>query len=86
LAHPIASEAATIQRFELAPWGPSTAWLNGDLIASLGGEPKAVLGRGVTFAIDLAPGRNQLTVRTCTGKNEKGPRGFYLRRLASDLR
>jgi hypothetical protein len=84
LAHPIASAEASRQRFELAPWGPSTAWLNGDLVASLGGETKAVLGRGVDFELDLAAGENLLSVRTCPGQNGKGPRGFYLRRLTRE--
>jgi hypothetical protein len=84
LAHAIETSEASRQRFELAPWGPSTAWLDGDLVASLGGEPKAVLGRGVTFTLDLDAGQNLLAVQTCPGKNEKGPRGFFLHRLGSD--
>jgi hypothetical protein len=80
LAHVIHATEPTRTRFELAPWGPATAWLDGEAVASLGGETQAVLGRGVTFALDLAPRANVLAVRTCTGKDEKGPRGFYLRR------
>ena len=80
LAHPIATAEPQHWQVELAPWGPSTAWLNGNEVAGIGGEPKAVLGRGVTFALDLAAGDNLLAVRTCAGKDEKGPRGFYLRR------
>ena len=80
LGHPIVTAEPQLWQVELAPWGTSTVWLNGNEVAGIGGEPKAVLGRGVTFPLDLAAGDNLLAVRTCAGKNEKGPRGFYLRR------
>jgi hypothetical protein len=81
LAHPIAESEPRRMEAELAPWGPSTVGLDGNEVAGIGGEPKAVLGRGVTFALELAAGDHLLTVRTCPGKDEKGPRGFYLRRV-----
>ena len=71
---------------ELAPWGASTAWLNGNEVAGIGGKTQAVLGRGVNFALDLVAGDNLLAVRTCAGKNEKGPRGFYCDALRGDRR
>jgi hypothetical protein len=82
LAHPIASDAPAHWGVELAPWGPSSVFLNGAPVASLGGEPQAVIGRGVTFLLELAAGDNVLTVRTCPGHEAKGPRGFYLRRVS----
>ncbi|HEX2466273.1 MAG TPA: hypothetical protein VHR17_16750 [Thermoanaerobaculia bacterium] len=81
LAHPIAESEPRRMEAELAPWGPSTVGLDGNEVAGIGGEPKAVLGRGVTFVLELAAGDHLLTVRTCPGKDEKGPRGFYLRRV-----
>jgi hypothetical protein len=84
LAHEIATVEPKRVEVELAPWGPSRAWLNGAVVAEVGGEPKAVLGHGVTFVLDLAAGQNLLAVETCPGRNAKGPRGFYLRRLSDD--
>jgi hypothetical protein len=69
--------------YELAPWGPSTASIDGRAVAGIGGEPRAVLGAGVTFAVDLGVGDHIFAVQTCPGRQKKGPRGFYLRRLAS---
>jgi hypothetical protein len=77
----IASSVPERWQIELAPWGPSTMWLNGELLAGIAGEPHAVLGRGVVAELDLVAGDNLLTVRTCPGKDAAGPRGFYLRRI-----
>ncbi len=66
---------------ELAPWGPSTAWLNGNEVAGIGGEPKPCSGAASRSLSISLPASNLLAVRTCPGKDEKGPRGFYLRRL-----
>jgi hypothetical protein len=84
LTHPIASAEPARWTVELAPWARSSAWLDGELAAAVDGEPQAVLGRGLTFPLELAAGEHLLTVSTCTGRDARGPRGFYLRRLDDD--
>ncbi|HVR28914.1 MAG TPA: hypothetical protein VMS86_05210 [Thermoanaerobaculia bacterium] len=81
LVHPISIPESMRWQLELAPWGPSTAWLDGEPIAEIAGEPQAVLGRGVTFPLQLEAGEHLLAIHTCPGKDARGPRGFYLRRL-----
>jgi hypothetical protein len=81
LAHSFSNTQPTRWPLELAPWGPSVVSLDGREVAGTGGELKAVLGKGVIFSLDLSPGDHVLSVRTCPGRDQKGPRGFYLRRL-----
>ena len=52
--------------------GASTAWLNGNEVAGIGGEPKAVLGRGVNFALDLVAGDNLLAVLDLRRQEREG--------------
>ena len=81
LSHELSSESEVTWRLELAPWGPSTAWLNGNLAVQVAGEPHAVLGEGTIFVANLIEGLNVLDVLTCPGKDPLGPRGFYLQRI-----
>jgi hypothetical protein len=81
LAHTIRGAEPGRRVFELAPWGPSSASLDDREVAGIGGEPKAVLGNGVVFPLELTTGDHVLAVRTCPGKEKRGPRGFYLQRL-----
>jgi hypothetical protein len=84
LAHTIAAAEPARRVYELAPWGASTVSLDGREIAGIGGEPKAMLGSGAIFAMDVTAGDHLLSVRTCPGREKKGRRGFYLRRLAAE--
>ncbi|MEM6792684.1 MAG: hypothetical protein AAF725_01795, partial [Acidobacteriota bacterium] len=61
---------------ELAPSGPTTLWLDDELLVSTGGEPGAVLGQGVSLQVDLEPGRHRFTALTC--RDSRGRAGFYL--------
>ncbi len=61
-------------RYELAPYGETTLWLDGAALLSTSGN-SAVLGEGVSFAL---PPARRLTVLTCPG--EGGRAGFYLLR------
>jgi hypothetical protein len=63
--------------YELAPWGPSTLWVDGERVLTTGAAPRAVLGAGLAFSVRLDPGTRRLTVLTC-GVDGRG--GFYLRR------
>jgi hypothetical protein len=81
LVHAVRAATAARWQVELAPWGPARAWLNGELVGGVGGETQAVLGRGATLALDLGAGENLLTILTCPGREGRGPRGFYLRRI-----
>ena len=76
LVHDEPAAAAGIVDYELAPSGPTTLWLDGRLLASVAGEPGAVLGRGLVLPMELTPGPHQITVKTCPARD--GRSGFYL--------
>jgi hypothetical protein len=67
-------------RWELAPWGPTTLWLDGEPAARVAGEMRSVLGRGVLLEPRLGPGPHRMTVLTCRASSggEPGRAGFYL--------
>jgi hypothetical protein len=69
-------------RWELAPWGPTTLWVDGEPAVRMAGELRSVLGRGVLLAPRLEPGPHRMTVLTCrAGSGGEGDRaGFYLLR------
>lgn len=66
--------------YEIASWGPTRLWVDDDLALSVGGTPRAILGAGVTFPLDLAPGDHRITVLTCPGRDGEERSGFYLLR------
>jgi hypothetical protein len=70
--------AAARIEYELAPSGPTTLWLDGRLLAAVGGEPGAVLGRGIVLPVELAPGTHRLAVLTCPDSTPAARAGFYL--------
>ena len=73
------------RRYELAPWGPTTLWLDERPVARVQGTLRALLGRGIEFAVDLEPGSHRWTALTCRGEgfgDDVGDAmGFYLRQL-----
>ena len=75
-------DQADTRRFELAPYGPTTLWLDGEPLASTQATLGAYLGRGLRLNAELEPGPHRLTVLTCRGEEVgKGPSpysGFYL--------
>lgn len=68
---------ATRRTFELAPYGPTTLWLDENPVASLGGTPRAILGEGLMLRFELAAGEHRLRVRTCEGEAE-AYKGFFI--------
>ena len=60
---------------ELAPWGPTTLWIDGAPPVSTGALG-AVLGRGVGLALEPGAGRRRMSVLTCRGEDARS--GFYL--------
>ena len=76
LVHPFTVGEPTQRLYELAPSGPSKAWLDDRLLLTLDRATGAVLGRGVTFPVALEPGEHRLTVLTCPGLDDRT--GFYL--------
>lgn len=69
---------------ELAPYGPTQLWLDGDLQLQTSAILEAVLGRGLVVRAPIPEGLHTLTVSTCRGHRE-GPIGFYFRRLEDPL-
>lgn len=63
--------------YELASWGPSTLWVDGEPVLATGAASRAVLGAGLVFRVPLDAGRRRFTVLTC---GVEGRAGFYLRR------
>ena len=82
LAHDFESTTAETRSYELAPFGPTTVWLDDQLLVADQSTPGAFLGRGLRLATELKPGPHRLTVLTCTGEiigSGKPPdKGFYL--------
>lgn len=68
---------------ELAPAGPTSLWVDGQLLVAIENDLGAILGRGAVFPLDLAPGSHQLTVLTCPPRDSAAVSGggFYLRQL-----
>jgi len=69
-----AADDATVE-IELAPYGPTSLWLDGALLVGVRDSPGAVLGRGVRVPLELARGRHRVRVVTCEGVD--GYKGFY---------
>lgn len=81
LVHRVAGGGERVQ-MELASWGPSSVWHDGELVARVLGQPHAMLGRGITFSLPSGDDGGLLTVLTCAPDDDpSGPRGFYLRRF-----
>ncbi len=68
-----------VLRFEFAPYGPSTLWIDGAERAKISTSLRAVLGQGVEVSTHLEAGEHLIAVRTCP---DSGQAGFYLRRVA----
>lgn len=62
----------TPARYELAPWGPTRVWLDGQLRAEIKTAPLAVLGRGTMLDTSTA---RELRIETCRAAERSG---FYL--------
>ncbi len=78
LVHELEVETPARVVYELAPSGPTSLWLDEQLLASTAGSLGAVLGRGVRVHADLSPGRHRLTVSTCPEQGPESRSGFYL--------
>jgi hypothetical protein len=59
-------------RYELAPWGPTRAWLDGRAIGETGTAPLAILGLGRIVEVGSAA---EMKIETC---GAEGRAGFYL--------
>lgn len=69
-------------RWELAPYGPTALWVDGELLVRVNGAMGSVPGRGVMVELPPGPGPHRVTVLTCRadGDGEPGRIGFYLLR------
>lgn len=81
LVHEVDAAADEVRRYELAPYGPSSLWLDSVRRLSTDATSRAVVGSGLVFPAALAAGRHRFTVLTCRGDDESRRRGFYLRRI-----
>jgi hypothetical protein len=61
--------------FELAAWGPSVLWVDGQQRMQLPAANRARLGESPAVLIRLEPGPHQFKIRTCISD---GQAGFYL--------
>jgi hypothetical protein len=75
LRHEQSLDAPSTRLFELASWGPSTLFVDGEQRVQLAAPGLAKLGEGVAFPLRLAAGDHRLVVRTCA---HEGRAGFYL--------
>lgn len=62
----------------VAPYGPTSLWLDGRLLLAVADELAAVPRRGVRLPLPLAPGRHRVMVYTCEGSVAQR-KGFYWR-------
>jgi hypothetical protein len=69
----VTPEAARLD-VDLAPYGPSSVWLDGRLVVEVRDDLGALLQRGVRLPLELGPGLHRLAVFTCEGAaaDEKG--------------
>lgn len=63
---------------ELAPYGPTTLWVDGEPRVRILQDLGAVLGEGVHLQVSWAPGVHSLTVRTCPSRAHPRYAGFFL--------
>ncbi len=75
LVHDFQLAKAERRRWELAPVGVTSLWLDGRALASTG-TLGAVLGAGVTLPVKLDAGAHRLTILTCSDGSR--PAGFFL--------
>jgi hypothetical protein len=61
--------------FELAAWGPSVWWVDGQQRLQLPAANRARLGEGPAVLIRLEPGPHRFKIRTCASDGEAG---FYV--------
>ena len=80
LAHKLEVELEEPWTLELAAAGPSSLWLDDELLAATGADGGVVLGKGLLVSRRLAPGTHRLTVLTCPPRRGESAGGFYLRR------
>lgn len=80
LVHRFSVDSAEQRLYELAPWGPTRLWLDDRLVLAQEDTPRAVLGFGTAFPLELSAGEHQITVLTCPGRDTTARRGFYLLR------
>ena len=82
LSHDFEVSETELKQWELAPFGPTTLWLDDQLLVSSQATMGAFLGRGLKLAVEVEPGSHRLTAFTCTGEIiGAGPppdKGFYL--------
>ena len=73
---------AGVRTWELAPYGPTTLWLDGEPLVSTQASLQAFLGRGLRVSADLEAGGHRLTALTCRGEvigeGASAYSGFYL--------
>jgi hypothetical protein len=61
--------------FELAAWGPTVLFIDGEQRIQITAPPLARLGQGIAIPVRLAAGAHRIKVRTC---EHAGRAGFYL--------
>lgn len=66
--------------FEFAPYGPSSLWLDGLLVAQVHSDLGAVLGQGLFISTTVSPGPHEIRVSTCRDRATGQHIGFYLAR------
>ncbi len=73
---------AGFRSWELAPYGPTTLWLDQKLLVSTRASMEAFLGRGLRLTAELEVGSHRWTVLTCRGEKigqgDSPYSGFYL--------
>ena len=75
LTHRRAVDAPSARFLELAAWGPSTLFVDGEQRLQLIAAQEARLGQGVLIPLRLAAGAHSIAIRTCV---HQGHAGFYL--------
>jgi hypothetical protein len=75
LVHRFALVVPTKRSYELAAWGPSRIWIDGQLRGAVTRPQLAILGHGGIVTTNFAAGAHEIQVETCRAGERSG---FYL--------
>jgi hypothetical protein len=77
--HTWSLEAPSALLFELAPYGPASLAVDGEVRAVAEDGQRAILGHGVLVPLSLPAGEHRLAVQACPSSQAPGYGGFFLR-------